>query len=104
MRLKDLLLHLDDDPSLPPSRRLVNAIERAILEGRLKPGMALPGSRVLAATLDLNRNTVVAALHDLEAEGWLVSEPNRGTFVAGRPPSAPLKGEGPHAGEPAGNP
>ncbi|HJU83196.1 MAG TPA: PLP-dependent aminotransferase family protein, partial [Holophagaceae bacterium] len=47
---------------------------------------------------------VVAALHDLEAEGWLVSEPNRGTFVAGRPPSAPLKGEGPHAGEPAGNP
>ncbi len=82
MRLRHLALQLDDDPNTPPSRLLGRAIQKAIREGRLGPGMALPGSRALAEMLGINRNTVIAALHDLEAEGWLVSEPNRGTFVA----------------------
>lgn len=79
-------LSLEGEPDVPPSRRLVRAVERAIEQGRLKPGSRLPGSRVLAELLDLNRNTVIAALRTLEAEGWLVSEANRGTFVAETPP------------------
>ena len=101
MRLKDLLLQLDEDPAVPPSRRLVKAIEQAILDHRLKPGMALPGSRALASMLGINRNTVVAALHDLEAEGWLVTEPNRGTFVADRR-AEPARPEEPPTTPPAG--
>ncbi len=82
MRLRDLALNLDETPGKSPSRRLADALIQAISEGRLAPGVGLPGSRALAEMLNLNRNTVIAALRDLEAEGWLVMEPNRGTFIS----------------------
>lgn len=86
MRDRPLALSLEGEPHLAPSRRLALAVERAIEEGRLSPGARLPGSRALAELLGLNRNTVIAALRSLESEGWLVSEANRGTFVADAPP------------------
>ncbi|ODT22672.1 MAG: GntR family transcriptional regulator [Kaistia sp. SCN 65-12] len=62
------------------------ALARAIIEeierGRLKPGNPLPGTRALAKSLQLNRNTVDAAYHELTMQGWLATEPSRGTFVA----------------------
>lgn len=64
------------------TRRTALAIKGAILEGRLVPGMALPGIRVLSETLNISRNTIVSAIEDLVDEGWLVTEPSRGTFVA----------------------
>lgn len=57
---------------------IVSEIER----GRLKPGDPLPGTRALAKSLGLNRNTVDAAYHELLMQGWLATEPSRGTFVA----------------------
>lgn len=60
------------------ARAIIDEIER----GRLKPGAALPGTRSLAKTLKLNRNTVDAAYHELAMQGWLSAEPSRGTFVA----------------------
>lgn len=82
MRFRDLALKLDDLPGLPLSRRLGKAIEDAIRDGRLKPGVALPGSRALAEDLGISRNTVIAALDQLVSEGWLESEASRGTFVS----------------------
>lgn len=46
------------------------------------PGQALPGTRSLAEQLGVNRSTLVQAIQELEAEGWVVTQPNRGTFVA----------------------
>ncbi|QYM72350.1 PLP-dependent aminotransferase family protein [Pseudochrobactrum sp. Wa41.01b-1] len=60
------------------ARSIIGEIER----GRLKPGAALPGTRSLAQTLKLNRNTVDAAYHELTMQGWLSAEPSRGTFVS----------------------
>ncbi len=60
------------------ARSIIGEIER----GRLKPGSPLPGTRSLAQTLKLNRNTVDAAYHELTMQGWLAAEPSRGTFVA----------------------
>lgn len=60
------------------SRAIIAEIER----GRLKPGDPLPGTRALSKSLLLNRNTVDAAYHELTMQGWLVTEPSRGTFVA----------------------
>ncbi|MEN5298936.1 PLP-dependent aminotransferase family protein [Brucella sp. TWI559] len=60
------------------ARTIVEEIER----GRLKPGDPLPGTRALSRNLKLNRNTVDAAYHELAMQGWLVTEPGRGTFVA----------------------
>lgn len=61
---------------------LARAIVEEIERGRLRPGSPLPGTRALARNLQLNRNTVDAAYHELTMQGWLSAEPSRGTFVA----------------------
>jgi GntR family transcriptional regulator/MocR family aminotransferase len=48
----------------------------------LKPGAPLPGSRSLSATLGVHRNTAIAALEELAQQGWIQTEPRRGTFVS----------------------
>jgi GntR family transcriptional regulator/MocR family aminotransferase len=59
------------------ARSLTGDIQR----GRLRPGDRLPGSRRLAQSLHVHRNTVLAALAELTAEGWIETAPGRGTFV-----------------------
>lgn len=61
--------------------QIADAIISDIREGKLKPGDALPGSRRLAHSLSVNRNTIVQALDVLLAEGWLVSISRKGMFV-----------------------
>jgi GntR family transcriptional regulator/MocR family aminotransferase len=62
------------------------AIARGIAEdarsGRLPPGARLPGSRELASTLGVHRNTVIAAYRELASEGFLSTAAGRGTFIA----------------------
>lgn len=70
--------------------RLVNQLTKDIQGGRLAPGDLMPGSRALAQQLKINRKTVQAVYEELEAQGWLVSQPRRGTFVANSLPEQPL--------------
>jgi GntR family transcriptional regulator/MocR family aminotransferase len=77
-------------------RQIARAVAAEIQRGRLRPGDRLPGSRTLARTLRVHRQTVVAAFDDLAAEGWLVSKRTSGTFVASLP-ELPLKGTPPTA-------
>ncbi|HKV70504.1 MAG TPA: PLP-dependent aminotransferase family protein [Gemmatimonadales bacterium] len=79
-------LSLEGDGGTALFRRISHAIVNEIRSGRLTPGTILPGSRALAESLGLHRNTVVASYRELEAEGWLVTELGRGTFVAPAPP------------------
>ncbi|GLH71282.1 GntR family transcriptional regulator [Geothrix rubra] len=72
----------------PVFQQIAQAVRRDIRRGRLRPGDALPGSRTLAATLGVHRNTVLAAYRELEAEGWIVSE-RRSTRVAPGLPEPP---------------
>lgn len=57
-------------------------LRAAILDGRLKPGLKLPATRALAETLQISRNTAVAAYDLLLSEGYLVGRPGAGTYVA----------------------
>jgi GntR family transcriptional regulator/MocR family aminotransferase len=57
-----------------------------IRRGRLKPGTSLPSSRALAESLDVHRNTVLAAFRELSAEGWIETTPGKGTFVSASMP------------------
>lgn len=75
----------------PVFQQIAQAIRQDIRRGRLRPGDALPGSRTLAATLDVHRNTVLAAYRELEAEGWTSAE-RRTTRVAADLPGAPSHG------------
>ena len=66
----------------PKFLRLVDALVAEIRRGRLRPGDPLPGSRGLAESLGVHRNTVLAAVAELTAQGWIEVIPCRGTFVA----------------------
>lgn len=82
-------LPLDPKDAQPLYLQIARGLAMAITEGRLKPGEALPGTRLLAAHLDVNRNTVVASYQELHAEGWIQARPGGGTFVADQPPAGP---------------
>lgn len=71
MRSWELTLSVDRSSHQPLPQQLVLAITDAIRQGRLEPGAALPGTRPLARTLGLHRNTVVTAFDELRAQGWL---------------------------------
>jgi GntR family transcriptional regulator/MocR family aminotransferase len=87
---------------LPAFLAIARAIAEAARHGRLVAGTRLPGSRELAATLGVHRNTVMAAYRELLAEGFLSTSAGRGTFVASTLPgvrprrwlSAPVRAPG----------
>lgn len=80
--MRNLTIELDPRSARPPYLKVADAVIAAIEAGRLKPGSRLPGTRALAKVLGLNRNTVDAGYQEAVAQGWLVAEPSRGTFVA----------------------
>jgi GntR family transcriptional regulator/MocR family aminotransferase len=81
-RVPPLGLALDPSGAQPLHRQIGEQVRRAILEGRLKPGTRLPSSRLLAQDLDCARGTVVLALDQLVAEGYVVGRPGAAMSVA----------------------
>ena len=68
--------------SEPVFLRIARALQEDMRRGVLKPGQQIPGSRALAEQFEVHRNTALAAVEELKAQGWLRSEPSRGTFVS----------------------
>lgn len=66
---------------MPSYRWLASALRSAILEGRLRPGARLPGTRGLAIRFGLSRGTVTTAFEELAAQGYLTGEIGSGTYV-----------------------
>lgn len=62
--------------------RLTAAIQDAIRQGSIYPGMRLPAERHLASMLAVSRTTVVTCYNDLRARGWLESRVGSGTWVS----------------------
>lgn len=86
-----LTLALDPQAAAPLQRQLYAALRGAILEGRLAPGVRLPGTRPLAESLDVSRTTVALVFDQLRAEGYLQGLARTGTFVARVLPDAHLR-------------
>lgn len=82
MRGWEVAVDLRADGDQPIFLRLARAISDDVRRGRLRPGDALPGSRTLARTLGVHRNTVLAAYGELAAEGWITTAEATGTFVS----------------------
>jgi GntR family transcriptional regulator/MocR family aminotransferase len=76
------------DRTGPLFQRVAQAIAGDVRRGRLRPGARLPGTRALAASLGIDRDTATAAYRQLEAEGWIDVRPARGAFVAASIPDA----------------
>src|SRR5262245_51629003 len=75
-------IEIDRGDALPPFLQIARALTDDIRRGRLRPLDRLPGSRELASTIGVHRNTILAAYDELVAEGWLETAQGRGTFVA----------------------
>ncbi len=82
MRGWDFPVSIDPQTSVPIFVQIARAVSGDIRRGRLRPGDVMPGTRTLARTLGVHRNTVIAAYAELVAEGWITTENGRGTFVA----------------------
>lgn len=82
LRPWDLQIVLDRGDPVPAWQQIANVLIEAIRRGRLSPGTALPGTRDLAARVGVNRKTVQQSYDELVAQGWLTTEPTRGTFVS----------------------
>lgn len=90
-------LVLDREQSTPLHAQLSAQIREMILAARLKPGMKLPASRILAQELGVSRITVTTSMDQLVAEGYLEGVPGLGLFVVPHIPDdilkAPARGE-----------
>jgi GntR family transcriptional regulator/MocR family aminotransferase len=82
MRSWEMTVVLDPAGELPLFLQLAEAVVADIRRGRLPPGARLPGSRTLASTLHIHRNTVLAGYDELAAQGWTYAKPAGGTFIA----------------------
>lgn len=57
--------------------QFINAVNLKLLE----EGDLLPGTRKISEALNVHRKTVVAAMAELQEQGWVDTVPNVGTFV-----------------------
>lgn len=61
---------------------LAKQLRAALLSGQVQAGDPLPSTRVLASAVGISRSTVVSVYEDLAGEGYVISLPGSGTYVA----------------------
>jgi GntR family transcriptional regulator/MocR family aminotransferase len=72
--------------SVPSSHWLREALRSGIVSGMLGPGQRMPATREIARHYGLSRGTVLTAIDDLKAEGYVRGVPGSGTFVCDQLP------------------
>jgi len=80
-----------DGEHSPLYLQLESEIIQLICRGILKPGQALPSSRELAQSLQLNRKTVVATYEELNAQGWVETRERSGVYVSSHLPDTSVR-------------
>lgn len=73
---------LENRGRAPLYEYLYRCIRGDILDGTLTAGERLPSKRALAEHLHISVMTVEGAYQQLEAEGYVYTQPKRGFFVA----------------------
>ena len=61
--------------------QLTNQFIELIRQGKLVTDSRLPGSRTLSDLLGVHRKTIVACYDELQLQGWIVTIPQKGTYV-----------------------
>ncbi len=69
------------DENMPIYIQIMQKVRDAIASGEWVPGQKIPSVRELAASFEVNPNTMQRAMLELEREGLLVSERTAGRFV-----------------------
>lgn len=79
-------LYISNAGQEPIYAQITRQIKEQILSGMLKEGDALPSIRLLAKELRISVITTKRAYEDLETEGFIVTKPGKGSFVAPQNP------------------
>ena len=66
----------------PIYEQVKDDLRRLVVTGAMQPGEKLPSVRELAVSLAINPNTIQRAYRELEADGYLISVPGKGSFAA----------------------
>lgn len=85
-----MLLTLPPDDPRPLYRQIASSVRRALADGEISPGQALPPGRDLATALGVNLDTVQRAYRLLADEGLVTVRVGRGTRIVDDPPLAEL--------------
>jgi GntR family transcriptional regulator len=75
------LVGIDFRDPRPIYEQVRDGFRRLIVSGALSPGDRIPSVRELAGQLAINPNTIQRAYRELEAEGYIVSIPGKGSFA-----------------------
>ena len=76
------MIQINYHDSRPIYEKVKDSLRQLILSGALPEGDRLPSVRELAMSLTINPNTIQRAYRELEQEGYIVSVPGKGSFVA----------------------
>ena len=76
------MIQINYNDARPIYEKVKDSLRRLILTGALPPDSKLPSVRELAVSLSINPNTIQRAYRELEQEGYIVSVPGKGSFVA----------------------
>ncbi len=74
-------IQIHRDLETPIYLQIANHIISAIQRGILHPDQKLPGTRTLSTDLEIHRNTAIAAYEELNQQGWIKIQENKGAFV-----------------------
>jgi len=84
-RVKDdhvLTFNLDPKSGVPYYKQIIQQVQMAVADGRLKRGSQLPTVRGLAVDIQVNPNTVARAYNELEIRGIVNTQQGTGTFIS----------------------
>lgn len=87
-------IRLNAKESAPLYLQLRDGFRELVVNGILQADNKLPSSRMLSQHFGIHRQTVVAAINELLAEGWLISRERKGIFVNNRLPEIKPKSYG----------
>src|SRR5690554_1223193 len=74
-------IKIDRRKSDPIYLQIVYQFIQAVQGRLLEEGSKIPGSRKLSKDLNVHRKTIIAALDELQSQGWVTMVPSVGTFV-----------------------
>ncbi len=85
------IIQLDETADTPLYQQLYSGLQRGILSHQLRPGLKLPSTRDLAGLFGVSRNTVLNAVEQLMAEGYLEARERSGTYISRELPESFLE-------------
>ena len=78
------MIPLNSRDPRPIYEQIMDNLRRLIVSGGMTAGEKLPSVREMASQLAINPNTIQRAYRELENEGYILSLPGKGSFVARR--------------------